>query len=101
MFVTNSLAGITNQLQRILQGKGRSLPIEKIAGVPCYVSGKLVKPVKGTLDWLPRKEAKALVLVVDGVYHAERCGHWNDIPYGLPTFALLIEADALGLRPCR
>lgn len=101
MFVSsNTVASVTARLQRILQRRGKSLPIETVAGVLCYVAGKLVKPVNGTLDWTPRREAMALVLIVDGTYHTEGCGHWDDIPYGLPTYALLIEAEALGMTRC-
>lgn len=48
------MQNVTDQLQAILERRGKSLPKESIGGVVCYVAGNLVRPVEGG-DWIKRR----------------------------------------------
>lgn len=97
--VAKTAIDVAGQLHRMFERKGQMLPKEMVAGVECYVAGRLIRPVSApSVEYLPRSEALTVVQLADDRYHTAGCAHWND--RRRPTFATLIEAIALGLRPC-
>lgn len=102
LIVTKTREGIAAQLHRLLSRRGQGPPKKLVGGVECFIAGNMVRPVSApSAEYMSHHEALQLVLIVDDVYHRERCGHWADIPYDRPGYGTLVEAVALGLRPCR
>jgi hypothetical protein len=73
------------------------LPRETINGVPCFVLGSRVVPVRAVAPAIPRDQADELVSVRGGVYHLPGCRHWDT---GDRLVGILVALDC-GAVPCR
>jgi hypothetical protein len=88
--VTHTLAWVDDHLEVRLKR-------ETINGIPCFVLGSRVVPVRAIAPAIPRDQVDELVSVRDGVYHMPGCRHWDT---GGRLINTLVALDC-GALPCR
>jgi hypothetical protein len=86
----HTLAWVDPQLSHPLQR-------EVIHGIPCFVLGSRVVPVRAIAPAIPRDQVDELVSVREGVYHVPGCRHWDT---GGRLINILVALDC-GALPCR
>jgi hypothetical protein len=69
---------------------------ETIQGIPCFVLGSKVVPIRAIGPAIPRDQADELVTVRGGVYHVPGCRHWDT---GDRLVGILVALDC-GFLPC-
>ncbi len=72
------------------------LPTEVIDGIPCFVLGTKVLPVRAIAPAIPRSDVDELVTVRGGHYHRPGCIHWDT---GDRLVSILVALDC-GALPC-
>lgn len=72
------------------------LPTEEIDGIPCFVLGTKVVPIRSTAPPIPRSDIGELVTVRGEYYHRPGCIHWDT---GDHLVSILVALDC-GALPC-